>query len=46
MPKGIPDKRYTAKFKKTVVEAIQKERMSYRETERQFEISDDKRVVA
>ena len=29
-----------------VVETMQKEKMSYRETARQFEISDDKRVAA
>ena len=46
MPKGIPNKRYTAEFKKLVVETMQKEKMSYRETARQFEINDDKRVAA
>ena len=46
MPKGIPNKRYTAEFKRVVVETMQKEKMSYRETARQFEISDDKRVAA
>ena len=39
MPKGIPNKRYTPKFKKLVVETMQKEKLSYRETARQFEIS-------
>ena len=46
MPKGVPNKRYTAEFKKLVVETMQKEKMSYRETARQFGISDDKRVAA
>ena len=46
MPKGIPNKRYTAEFKRLVVETMQKEKMSYRETARQFEINDDKRVAA
>ena len=46
MPKGIPNKRYTPEFKKLVVETMQKEKMSYRETARQFEISDTKRVAA
>ena len=46
MPKGIPNKRYTAEFKKLVVETMEKEKLSYREAARQFEISDDKRVAA
>ena len=45
MPKGVPNERYTSEFKKLVVEMMQKEKMSYRETARQFEISDDKRVA-
>ena len=45
MPKGVPNKRYTPEFKKLVVKTMQKERISYRETARQFEISDDKRVA-
>ena len=38
MPKGVPNKRYTAEFKKQVVETMQKEGLSYRETERIFEL--------
>ncbi len=45
MPKGVRNKRYTPEFKKLVVKTMQKERLSYRETARQFEISDDKRVA-
>ena len=45
MPKGVLNKRYTPEFKKLVVETMQKEKMSYRETARQFEISDDRRVA-
>ena len=45
MPKGVANKRYTPEFKKLVAETMQKEKMSYRETARQFEISDDKRVA-
>ena len=45
MPKGVPNKRYTPEFKKLVVKTMQKEKLSYRETARQFEISDDKRVA-
>ena len=46
MPKGVPNKRYTPEFKKLVVETMQQEKLSYRETARQFEINDDKRVAA
>ena len=46
MPKGVPNKRYTAEFKKLVVETRQEEKKSCRETARRFEISDDKRVAA
>ena len=46
MPKGVPNKRYTPEFKKLVVETMQEEKLSYRETAKQFEISDDKRIAA
>ena len=46
MPKGVANKRYTPEFKKLVVETMQQEKLSYRETARQFEINDDKRVAA
>jgi len=36
MPKGVPNKRYTPEFKKQVVETMQKEKLSYKETERRF----------
>ena len=39
MPKGVPNKRYTPEFKKLVVETMQQEKLSYRETARQFEIN-------
>ncbi len=44
MPKGVPNKRYTPEFKKLVVETMKKEKMSYSETARQFEISNHHRV--
>ena len=44
MPKGIPNKRYTPEFKKLVVETMQKEKLSHRETARQFEIGDHHRI--
>ena len=46
MPKGVASKRYTAEFKKQVVETMQKEKLSCCETARQFGISDHKRVAA
>ena len=46
MPKGVPNKRYTPEFKKMVVETMQKEKLSYSETARQFEINDHKQVTA
>ena len=46
MPKGVPNKRYAPEFKKPVVETMQQEKLSYRETARPFEINNDKRVAA
>ena len=46
MPKGVANKRYMPEFKKMVVETMRKEKLSYCETTRQFEISDHKRVAA
>ena len=46
MPKGIPNKRYTPEFKKLVIETMQEEKLSYRETARRFEINDHKRIMA
>ena len=46
MPKGIPNQRYTPEFKKLVVETMLKEKLSYRETARQFEVSSDTRIKA
>ena len=44
MSKGAPNKRYTPEFKKLVVETMMKEKLSYREAARQFEVSSDTRV--
>ena len=46
MPKGIPNKRYTAEFKKMVVETMMEEKLSYSETARRFEINDHKQIMA
>ena len=40
MPKGQPNKRYTPEFKIKVVETMHKDKLSYRETARQFDITD------
>ena len=40
MPKGIPNKRYTGEFKQMVIEDMIKNKYSYRETARKYEISD------
>ena len=46
MPKGIPNKRYTGEFKQMVVETMLREKLSYREAARQFEVSCDTRVAS
>ena len=42
MPKGKPRKQYTPEFKIKVVETMRREKLSYCEAARQFEISDHK----
>lgn len=44
MPKGVPNKRYTGEFKQEVVETMQREKLSYRETAVLYEIPDHGRV--
>ena len=46
MPKGIPNKRYTGEFKQMVVETMLRDKLSYREAARQFDISDHSRVTS
>ena len=46
MPKGIPNKRYTGEFKQEVVETMQREKLSYREAAREYQIANDKSVAA
>ena len=46
MLRGKPNKRYTPEFKKLVVETMMKEKLSYSEAARQFEINDHKRAAA
>ena len=38
MPKGTPNKRYTAEFKQMVVETMQREKMSHKEADRQSDL--------
>ena len=38
MPKGIPNKKYTGEFKQRVIETMHKEKLSYKEAARLFEI--------
>lgn len=46
MPKGKENKRYTLEFKINVVETVQKEKLSYREAAREFNIPQgDKTVI-
>ena len=42
MPKGIPNKRYTAEFKKLVVETMRNERLTVHEIMKRFAINDHK----
>ena len=44
MPKGVPNKRYTGEFKQMVVETMMREKLSYCEAARQFDITDHHRV--
>ena len=46
MPKGIPNKRYTGEFKQEVVETMMREKLSYTEAARQFDVSDHHRVAS
>lgn len=41
MPKGKKNKRYTPEFKIMVVETMRKEKLSYKETARKFDVSYD-----
>ena len=41
MPKGVPNKRYTGEFKQKVIETMVREKLSYKEAARQFDVSQD-----
>ena len=38
MPRGVPNKRYTAEFKREVIETMRREHLSYAETAERFDI--------
>ena len=40
MPKGVPNKKYTGEYKQMVVETLRREKLSYKEAMRQFEMGD------
>ena len=44
MPKGVPNKRYTAEFKQQVIEIMHEDKLSYSETSRRFEINSVHRI--
>jgi transposase-like protein len=44
MPRGVPNKRYSAEFKKHVVETMRVEKLSYAETARRFEVNGHRRI--
>jgi transposase-like protein len=46
MPKGIPNKRYTPEFKQLVVETMMKEKLSYSETARRFDVNNHHLIQA
>lgn len=46
MPRGKLNKRYTGEFKQKVVETMQKEKLSYSEAARQFNVSNHNRVAS
>ena len=45
MPRGVPNKRYTGEFKQMVAEAVIKDKMSYREAARVFEVTNHHSVA-
>jgi transposase len=46
MPKGRQNKRYTPEFKIKVVETMQSQKLSYKETAREFDIPQGDKTVA
>ena len=46
MPRGIPNKRNAGEFKQKVVETMMREKLSYTEAARQFEVSNHNQVAS
>ena len=46
MPKGIPNKRYTAEFKEHVIKTMLEEKLSYTATSKRFEVNDHHQIQA
>jgi len=44
MPRGKANKKYTPEFKQTVIETMRKERLSYSETAREFQVNSHHRI--
>ena len=44
MSTGIPNKRYTAEFKKFVIETMRTENLSYNETSKRFDVNSHHRI--
>jgi len=44
MPRGKPNKKYTPEFKQTVVETMQREKLSYKEAAREFQVNGHSRI--
>lgn len=44
MPKGMPNKRYTAEFKKHVIDTMRAEKLSYNETSKRFDVNGHNRI--
>jgi len=46
MPKGIPNKRYTAEFKEQVIKTMLEEKLGYTETSKRFEVKSYHQIQA
>ena len=44
MPKGVPNKRYTGEFKQMIVETMMREKLSFTEAARRFDVTGHERV--
>ena len=44
MSRGTPNKRYTAEFKKFVIDTMRTEKLSYNETSKRFDVNSHRRI--